>query len=123
MRKITIIDDNTSFADTLSHELTRRGYSVQSAHTGATGLALVARESPRLVFLDLHLPDMSGFDLLEAVRDNPALADLPVVTTAELMSAFDTWSTDPEIRWRDVEPANDQGRGMFPAATGEEENE
>jgi two-component system, NtrC family, response regulator AtoC len=68
MRKITIIDDNTSFADTLSYELTRRGYSVQSAHTGATGLALVARESPRLVVLDLHLPDMDGIEVLRRIK-------------------------------------------------------
>ena len=68
MRKITIIDDNTSFADILSYELTRRGYSVQYAHTGADGLALVARESPRLVFLDLHLPDMDGIEVLRRIK-------------------------------------------------------
>ena len=87
MRKITIIDDNTSFADTLAHELTRRGYSVLSAHTGATGLALVARQSPRLVFLDLRLPDMNGTDVLAPARARCPEAEVVIMTAYPHLSS------------------------------------
>jgi len=47
--------------------------------TGAEALAAVHEETFDCVVLDLRLPDMSGFDVLEKFRDTPALSDLPVV--------------------------------------------
>ena len=47
--------------------------------TGAEALAALRQEPPDCIVLDLRLPDMSGFDLLETIRDDAALADIPVV--------------------------------------------
>ena len=47
--------------------------------TGGEALASAARAAVDCVVLDLRLPDMSGFDLLEVIRDDPALSDIPVV--------------------------------------------
>src|SRR4029079_13482083 len=47
--------------------------------TGSEALAALRREPPDCIVLDLRLPDMSGFDLLETLRDDAALADIPVV--------------------------------------------
>jgi DNA-binding NtrC family response regulator len=80
MRKIAIIDDNTSFAEILCYELTRRGYSVQYAYTGADGLALIARESPRLVFLDLRLPDMDGTEVLRRLKSSSPEVQVVIAT-------------------------------------------
>ena len=52
---------------------------LQTVGTGAAALAALRDDAPDCVVLDLRLPDMSGFDLLEAVRDNPQFADIPVV--------------------------------------------
>jgi len=47
--------------------------------TGKEALSAIRQEAPDCVVLDLRLPDMSGFDLLEAIRDDTALSDIPVV--------------------------------------------
>src|SRR5262245_16758265 len=89
MRTIAIIDDNSSFAEILCYELVRRGYSAQRAHTGADGLALVARESPGLVFLDLRLPDMSGMEVLSRIkRCSPDIQVVIVTAHPQLSTAL-----------------------------------
>src|SRR5207302_2800378 len=50
-----------------------------TAGTGAEALAVLHAEPPDCIVLDLRLPDMSGFELLEEIRDDQTLADLPVV--------------------------------------------
>jgi CheY-like chemotaxis protein len=47
--------------------------------TGSEAMHALRQEPPDCIVLDLRLPDMSGFELLEAIRDNPDLADIPVV--------------------------------------------
>jgi DNA-binding NtrC family response regulator len=79
MGKILIIDDNQEFTRILSMDLGRRGYAVQCAYTGADGLALIERDSPHLVFLDLRLPDTDGVELLGRIKT--ACADSRVVIT------------------------------------------
>src|SRR5947207_8233403 len=78
-KRLLIIEDNPveqlSIAELLGHD----DIDLVTAGTGAEALAMLRDEAPDCIVLDLRLPDMSGFDLLEAVRDNPALADLPVV--------------------------------------------
>ena len=80
MRKIAIVDDNLAFADILCEELTRRGFWARATHTGADGLALVAREAPRLVLLDLRLPDMNGLEVLVQIRRASPDAHVAIVT-------------------------------------------
>jgi CheY-like chemotaxis protein len=52
---------------------------VQAVGTGAEALAVLRDDPPDCVVLDLRLPDMSGFDLLEKIRDDRSLSDIPVV--------------------------------------------
>jgi CheY-like chemotaxis protein len=52
---------------------------VQAVGTGNEALGIMRADMPDCVVLDLRLPDMSGFDLLEKIRDDAALSDLPVV--------------------------------------------
>jgi len=49
------------------------------ATSGASGLALADEQRPDLILLDIHLPDMSGHEVLERLKANPALADIPVL--------------------------------------------
>ena len=55
------------------------GCRVEEAHDGASGLALVRERRPHLVVLDVNLPDMSGVEVLETIRNEPAIADTPCV--------------------------------------------
>lgn len=70
--KTVIVDDEESAIDNLSFELRRYPYvSVEGmAQNGATGLRLMEKMKPDLVFLDVELPDMSGMDVLARLRDH-----------------------------------------------------
>ncbi len=68
--KILIIDDEKEFAGTLCQRLQLRGYEVAEAYSGAEGIEELGRFLPQLVLLDLKMPDMSGLDLLKAIRDS-----------------------------------------------------
>ena len=69
MPTVLIIDDEQPITSALGTYFERAGHQVLSAHTGIEGVELVRRTRPDLVLLDLKLPDISGFDVLERVRD------------------------------------------------------
>jgi CheY-like chemotaxis protein len=63
-------------------------YRVFSANSGADGIALVARRRPNLVILDLRMPEMDGFRVVEELRGNPETATIPIlVVTGDTVNA------------------------------------
>jgi two-component system response regulator AtoC len=69
MPKILVIDDDVSIAETLELYLTEEGYDVVTAHTGTEGLNQYVKSSPEVVILDIRLPDIDGFTVLEDLRE------------------------------------------------------
>jgi len=89
MNGVLIIDDSHEFTEIISRELRRRGYEVQSAHSGEAGLRLAAAQAPRLILLDLHMPDMSGLEVLNRMKAlSPDVAVVIVTGFPELSSAL-----------------------------------
>lgn len=84
--RILIIDDQSDSVRLLSQLLNENGkYRVFSAESGAEGISLVARRRPDLIILDLRMPEMDGFAVLEELRSNPETAEIPVmVVTGEV---------------------------------------
>lgn len=79
-----IIDDDVAVAG-IHHGflLARGGFDVVSmAHTGQQGLDLAAELQPELVLLDIHLPDMSGLDVLQQLRSRQQALDVLVITAS-----------------------------------------
>jgi CheY-like chemotaxis protein len=73
------IQDNPSNVDLLTGVLRRRpGWSMLHAGNGRLGLELAATREPTVILLDLHLPDINGIDVLEALRADPKTSDVPV---------------------------------------------
>jgi CheY-like chemotaxis protein len=72
-RRILVLDDNVDAAQTLGNLLGMAGHTVQLAHSGREAIDLAARFLPDLCFLDIGLPDMSGYDVARALRAQPAL--------------------------------------------------
>ena len=68
MTKVVVIDDEDAICRALRINLTARSYDVAVARDGASGLAMVARERPDAIILDLGLPDMDGTDVITGVR-------------------------------------------------------
>ncbi|MEA3222752.1 MAG: sigma-54 dependent transcriptional regulator [Thermodesulfobacteriota bacterium] len=65
MSKILVIDDDSSICETLDLYLTEEGYKVYTALTGTDGLGRFVEASPDVVILDIRLPDVDGFTILE----------------------------------------------------------
>jgi serine phosphatase RsbU (regulator of sigma subunit)/DNA-binding NarL/FixJ family response regulator len=76
---ILVVDDLEASRYLTSSWLRRNGYRVSEARTGQEALTAVAEEELDLVLLDVHLPDMSGFEVCERVKGDPRTAAMPVI--------------------------------------------
>ena len=77
--KVLIIDDDTDSVEALSAGLMRQGYRTVTASDGHSGMELAESEHPRLVLLDLVLPDADGLQLCQRLSDDPKMAGIPVI--------------------------------------------
>lgn len=79
--KIVIVDDEIHIRSLLEQTLEdlEGEPEIMMAANGAEGLALIEREHPKLVFLDVMMPLMNGYEVCAAVRKNPMLADITIV--------------------------------------------
>ncbi len=78
--KIAIIDDEFFIRRLLSHILEEEGYACFVASDGEEGLRLVKREKPDLIFLDINMPKMDGYQTCREIRRNPDLENIYVIT-------------------------------------------
>ncbi|MBV8300312.1 MAG: response regulator [Candidatus Dormibacteraeota bacterium] len=76
---VLLIEDDPAVLPMYRRRLERDGYTVQTAADGEEGLASAARLSPDIVFLDLRLPRMDGFEVLRRLRGQAETAAIPVV--------------------------------------------
>jgi CheY-like chemotaxis protein len=83
---ILIVDDDPALRDVLSNSLAEDGWRVATAENGEAALAAVERDPPAAMVLDLMMPHVDGFEVLQRLRGRPATRDLPVivVTAKEL---------------------------------------
>ena len=74
-----IVEDNFDLAQSYKYALTQAGYFVQVIHNGRRALKHLKSVSPRLLFLDLHLPELDGNAILDEIRALPAYADTKII--------------------------------------------
>ncbi len=91
IRRIVIVEDDPNAARLLRRILQARGkYQISHAADGESGLNLIRREQPDLVLLDLMLPKMDGFSVLDHLKDDGRLKHIPVVViTAKSLTQYD----------------------------------
>ncbi|OGR89007.1 MAG: hypothetical protein A2992_07155 [Elusimicrobia bacterium RIFCSPLOWO2_01_FULL_59_12] len=77
--RILVVDDEAPVRSLLDRVLRQSGFHVSSAVNGCEGLECVARENPDLVILDLNLPDLSGEDVCQKIRQTPRIQEVPVM--------------------------------------------
>ena len=87
--KIVLIEDDEILSKVVNEELEEAGFEVYRAFEGQKGLDLVGLKKPDLVLLDLVLPGMHGFDVLEKLKSEPATSDIPVMILTMLGSDDD----------------------------------
>jgi DNA-binding response OmpR family regulator len=76
---ILIVDDEKNIAISVDYLLRREGYQVSVAHDGEEGLRRIRDDRPDLVLLDIMMPKLNGFQVCEAVRQDPELAGVRIV--------------------------------------------
>jgi len=98
MNRILLIEDNRDYAATLKANLEREGYAVRIAATGVEGLQQARGDPPDLVLLDLMLPAMDGFTVLQRMRDQglgmPVLIMTALGTEEEKLRGFGLGADD-----------------------------
>ena len=86
--RILVVEDTPDSLDLVTYLLEASGHTVIAAPTGELGVELAVAHRPDLVLLDIHLPDIDGYEVLSQLRANPDLARLVVVAvTADVMFA------------------------------------
>lgn len=89
MSKILIIEDEAALQKTLGDMLRKEGYEVVQALDGEVGLKQAKSEMPTLIILDLILPKMNGFEVLEALKADSKTKNIPVIVQTNLESMDD----------------------------------
>jgi DNA-binding response OmpR family regulator len=88
-KNILVIDDEAALQKTLGVFLSTQGYSVLSALDGELGLQTARKNLPDLILLDLVMPKMNGFEVLQALKGDAATKKIPVIVLTNLSEMAD----------------------------------
>jgi len=82
--RLLVVDDNKVNRLLLARSLELQGHRVASAENGRVALEMLRRETFDLMLLDMEMPEMDGFQVMEVLAADSALRDLPVIVTSSL---------------------------------------
>ncbi|MGR3310961.1 MAG: response regulator [Candidatus Brocadiales bacterium] len=79
MKKILVIEDTEDNMYLVCYILRNNGYKTIEARTGEEGVRLARKESPNLILVDIHLPDIDGFEVIRRIRESEINGEIPIV--------------------------------------------
>lgn len=79
MHKVLLVEDNETNREMLARRLEKRGYRVVQAPDGEEGYALARAEAPDLILMDISLPGMNGWQVIELLKAEAKTKDIPVI--------------------------------------------
>lgn len=82
MSSILIVDDNAANRELLCALLERAGFEPADAHDGAAALRYLETNTPDAILLDIHMPNMDGFEVLRRIREQPRFARVPIAAVS-----------------------------------------
>ena len=88
-KTIVLADDESYIAIAYRDGLERAGFAVTVANNGQDALGAVTLIKPDIVLLDLIMPKMNGFEVLKAIKADPALSNIPVIVLSNLSQVTD----------------------------------
>ncbi len=89
MKKILFIEDEFTLQKAMAETLRKAGYEMIQALDGESGLRLAFSEKPDLILLDIILPKMDGFEVLEKLKSEKETKDIPVIILTNLAGSED----------------------------------
>jgi twitching motility two-component system response regulator PilG len=87
--KIMVIDDSQTIRRTAETLLTKEGFTVVSAQDGFEALAKIADHQPDLIFVDIMMPRLDGYQVCALIKSNPRYAATPVIMLSSKDGLFD----------------------------------
>lgn len=84
MAKILVIEDDKFLRELIARKLREENYEVAEAFDGEEGIKKVKEERPDLILLDLILPGIDGFEVLEKIGQDPQISEIPVIILSNL---------------------------------------
>jgi len=88
-KKVVCIEDEPEMIDLVKLILGRKGFQVVGANGGREGLALIERERPNLVLLDLMMPDMDGWEVYQQMKAREDMKTIPVIIVTAKAQSID----------------------------------
>jgi len=76
---VLVVDDDTALVDIVSNLLQLEGYNVLKAYNGKAGLEMAKEHKPHVIILDIMMPEMDGYEVLEHLKEDVNTADIPVI--------------------------------------------
>lgn len=89
LKKVLFVEDDDALADVYISRLQAEGFEVQRVNNGEEALAAAVSYKPDLVLLDVMMPKVSGFDVLDILRNTPQTANLKVIMLTALSQDAD----------------------------------
>ena len=91
IQNVLVVDDEAEARESITAILTPRGFAVQPSASGEEALRLIIQHVPDLAIVDLTMPGMSGFELVNHLRQNPSTREMPIcIYTAKDLSPAET---------------------------------
>lgn len=87
--RIMVVDDSQTIRKTAESLLTKAGYEVVTAQDGFEALAVLARSTSALVFIDIMMPRLDGYQACALIKGNPQFAKIPVIMLSSKDGLFD----------------------------------
>lgn len=90
--KIVIIDDNPDDIRLIRRILESRDrFEIFEAHNGEEGLAVIKAQNPELIILDLTMPDMDGFEMMDTIKSDPNMGKIPIIVVSGKELSLEQW--------------------------------
>jgi CheY-like chemotaxis protein len=89
MSRVLIIEDDAPYRKVYTRKFQVSGYDVETAENGADGLAKMRSFKPDIVFVDLMMPKMDGFQVIDHAKADPELKTIPIIVLTNLSTADD----------------------------------
>ncbi|RMH24043.1 MAG: response regulator [Planctomycetota bacterium] len=86
---VLIVDDNEHNLELIQAFLDELGGQIRLARDGAEAIAAVSSEQPDIILLDIMMPRMSGYQVCEKIKNNPATRDIPIIMVTALNEVGD----------------------------------
>lgn len=98
-RKVLVVDDEKDFLTLVTADLKAHGYDVIAAYDGLEGLEKAEKENPDLILVDVSMPRINGFQMVQLLRLNEAFKETPIlIITGTHQKSESAWCEQMGIR-------------------------